>query len=66
MKINEILLNARKAKGYTQADLEELSGVGCSTIHYYENGRSPRLNTLIVLLDALGLKIKIVEKEDRN
>lgn len=49
--------------GVTQ--LEELTGVSESTVRKYRSGEcSPRLVVAVDLLDALGLRLKIVEKAE--
>ena len=46
---------ARQARGWTQADLAERSGVSARTIHAVENGRTCRQATERLLLSALGV-----------
>jgi transcriptional regulator with XRE-family HTH domain len=48
------LKNAREAKGLTQAELGELSGLSQTWISHYESGRRlPSLGKLVKLADAL-------------
>lgn len=55
------LIKARNEKKISQKKLEELSGVKQPVIARMELGKtSPRLDTLLKVLSALGLTIKIV------
>lgn len=55
------LIKARNKKKISQKKLEELSGVKQPVIARMELGKtSPRLDTLLKVLSALGLTIKIV------
>jgi len=54
------LINARKEKGFTQRDLEELSGVKQPVIARMENGGStPNLSTVLKVLAPLGKTLYI-------
>ena len=55
------LIEARHKKGISQKRLEELSGVSQPVIARMEKGvTSPQINTLIKVLQPLGLTVKIV------
>lgn len=60
------LIKARQANGYTQKDLELLSGVRQPVIARLEHGNTdPQLSTLIKVLAPLGKTIAIVPLESR-
>ena len=55
------LIEARHKNGISQKRLEELSGVSQPVIARMEKGvTSPQINTLIKVLQPLGLTVKIV------
>lgn len=57
MTTGEIIKNARKRSGMTQAELGALLGVSGSMIGQWENNlRHPKLETRSRIADALGLK----------
>jgi len=61
--LNEII-NARKANGLTQKDLETASGVKQPVIARLERGSTdPQLSTIVKLLAPLGKTIAIVPLE---
>lgn len=54
------LINARKEKGFTQRDLEEMSGVKQPVIARMENGGcTPNLSTVLKVLAPLGKTLYI-------
>ena len=58
------LIKARKEKGISQKELEELSGVRQPVIARIERGTSiPQINTLLKVLVPLGKKLAIVPME---
>lgn len=58
------LIEARKEKGISQKELEELSGVRQPVIARVEKGTSiPNLNTVLKILLPLGKTLKIVPLE---
>jgi len=60
MAIIQKIIDARKSKKLTQAELSKKSGVRQPVIARMEKGvNSPQLNTLIKILNALDCKIKI-------
>ena len=60
MAIIQAIIDARKSKNLTQAELSKKSGVRQPVIARMEKGvNSPQLNTLIKILNALDCKIKI-------
>lgn len=61
--LGSTIRNARKAKGYTQEDLSNLSGVCVRALSVIENGQIiPHMSTLKKLCDALSLNFKEVSK----
>ena len=55
------LIEARKEKGITQKELEELTGVKQSAIARVESGDSnPKISTLTKLLAPLGKRLAVV------
>ncbi|NMA05539.1 MAG: helix-turn-helix transcriptional regulator [Acholeplasmataceae bacterium] len=62
-KIIQNIIEARNKKGLTQKELGDLVGLNQSAIARIEaQAHSPRLNTIIKLVDALDLKIEIIDK----
>ena len=58
MTIGESIRKARKAKGWTQAQLAWEAGTQTIYISFYENDRQyPNLMNLISLADALGVTL---------
>lgn len=59
MEIEIVLYKIRAEKGYSDRRLAEKSGISKSEINNIENGkRSPTLDTLKKLADALGCRIE--------
>lgn len=55
------ILEARKEKGLTQAELEAISGVKQTFIARLENNRmDPQLTTILKLLHPLGMTLAVV------
>jgi len=55
------LIEARKEKGITQKELEELTGINQSAIARVESGDSnPKISTLTKLLAPLGKRLAVV------
>ena len=64
--INEIL-EARKFKGLTQAELEAISGVKQTFIARLENNRmDPQLTTILKILHPLGMTLAVVPIEKKQ
>ena len=70
VKIIGQILEARKGKGLTQAELEAISGVKQTFIARLENNRmDPQLTTILKLLHPLGMTLAVVpiqEQQGRN
>lgn len=60
--LGQNILESRKALGLTQEELADLAGISYRPIYQIENGCSIRLDTLINILDALGLELRIKAK----
>jgi ribosome-binding protein aMBF1 (putative translation factor) len=59
------IVRARKSRGLTQRELEQLSGVRQPMIARLERGEtSARIDTITKLLCALGMKLAVVPMED--
>ena len=57
----------RKEKAWSQQQLADYAAISRPTLSAFENGRSGEmgLRKLLVILDLLGLGIKLVEKRSR-
>jgi y4mF family transcriptional regulator len=54
------IVERRSLLGITQQDLADISGVGLRTIKQIEaNKGNPAINTLLKILDTLGLELEI-------
>ncbi len=50
----------RSLLGITQQDLSDISGVGLRTIKEIETGKgNPSINTLLKILDVLGMELDV-------
>ncbi|MBQ3769739.1 MAG: helix-turn-helix transcriptional regulator [Prevotella sp.] len=59
-EIGTIIKERRKHLGVNQQTLADLAGVGLNTLVAIERGEgNPQLNTLLTILDTLGLQIDI-------
>lgn len=58
--LSQLLRRRRRELGVTQADLARLAGLSLHGVSDIETGRgNPTLETLLKILDALGLRIVI-------
>lgn len=58
-EIGQRIKGARKAKGWTQAQLAKKSSVATITISQYETGeRRPRIDKLVAIAEALGVRVE--------
>ena len=65
LDIAQTIYNRRVALGMTQKQLADKSGLNIVTVCDLECGRHlPRFDTLEMVLEALGLKMEIVEVAD--
>ena len=59
-EIGTIIKERRKHLGVNQQTLADLAGVGLNTLVAIERGEgNPQLNTLLTILDTLGLQMDI-------
>ena len=65
MSFAENLKNLRKRKGMTQKELANASGVSCSSIINYENGRrtNPPISVLLKLASVLDSSVDILSND---
>jgi transcriptional regulator with XRE-family HTH domain len=62
-KIGEFIKTNRKSSGLNQSDLAEISGITAKALSGIENSQvDPKYSTVMVLLENLGYKIKIVDR----
>lgn len=54
----------RLKKGLTQVQLADLADLPQATIHYIENGKNPRMDTLSKVAKALDVKPEELFKEE--
>lgn len=65
MEIGQQITQLRKERGYTIRDLAERCKMHIANLSLIEQGkRSPKVDTLTKILDALDAEIKIIKKED--
>ncbi len=59
----QILLDLRKERGMTRAELSKLSGVGVNTIENYERQKikEPSIYKIEALLNALGYELDALQ-----
>ncbi|MBD5357906.1 MAG: helix-turn-helix transcriptional regulator [Bacteroides sp.] len=63
-KIGEIIKNRRKKLNINQPTLAMLAGVGLNTLVAVERGNgNPKIETILSILDTLGLTIDIKLKD---
>jgi predicted transcriptional regulator len=61
------IIEARQAKGLTQRDLEDATGIKQPVIARLEKGLTyPRYDTLLKILRALGKTIEVVDIEKKK
>lgn len=66
--IGKWIYRMRKNRKISHKELAERSGVGVTTIICLENGRrpNPRLDTLLLILKALGYDLQIEAIEEKT
>lgn len=63
-RIGEIIRDRRKSLSITQPTLASLAGVGVNTLVAIERGKgNAKIQTIMAILDTLGLKIVITLKD---
>ena len=61
--LSQLIKTLRQARGMTQLELSNRTGVQRPTITYIENGHNrPQTETLFKLLEGLGMRVFIEEK----
>ena len=63
MNINQEIRKRRIAKGISIRRLAELTGLSSTTIVNFENGSGARMEKVLAMIDALGCKVVIIEKQ---
>lgn len=62
--LSKVIKERRKVLGINQKQLSELTEIGLRTIKALESQRTnPTLNTLVTVLDVLGLELAIKTKK---
>ena len=65
--IGALIKKRRREVGVTQGQLADLSGVAERSIYGIEHGKGTvRLDRLTAVLDALGLKIALVDRKEKT
>lgn len=60
LEVGELIKLERQKKGISQLDLGDMTGIDHKFIQRFEKGKENiTLRTMIVLLDALGIQIKL-------
>lgn len=63
-ELGELIKNRRKSLNVTQPTLALLAGVGLNTLVAIERGKgNPKIETLLSILDTLGLKLDVSLKD---
>lgn len=63
-EISKVIKDRRKALNITQPTLAALAGIGLNTLVAIERGNgNPKIKTISVILDTLGLKIDVTLKD---
>jgi Zn-dependent peptidase ImmA (M78 family) len=66
MNLGEVLVTARRARGYTQEELAEASGVTQAALSRYENDlRDPEPDVLVRIAQALGVTEAFLQRASR-
>ena len=64
MNTKEIGVIIKKRRQYLKVKLADLAGVGINTLVAIERGQgNPKLETLLAILDTLGLQVEIRLKD---
>jgi len=62
--MGNLIKERRKVLGLIQAELAKISGISTRTIQLIEQGKmNPSLETLVKVIDPLGLTIELVLKD---
>jgi len=61
------LIEAREAKGFTQAQLAEAAGIKQSAVARLESLKAtPQIDTLLKILTPMGYKLAIISNEEKT
>ena len=64
IKLGDVIRQRRELLGLLQTQLAALSGISSRTIQLVEQGKgNPSLDTLIGLIDPLGLRLELMLKD---
>jgi len=64
IKLGDVIRQRRELLGLLQTQLAALSGISSRTIQLVEQGKgNPSLDTLINLIDPLGLRLELMLKD---
>ena len=68
VKLGQLLIEARKEKGYSQQTVADLAGISRVSVSYYERGeRSINTDELIHLCDSCGFDyVQIIKKLQKS
>lgn len=65
MTLNQEIRKRRIAKGISIRRLAELTGLSATTIVNFENGSGARMEKVLAMIDALGCRVVIIEKQPK-
>ena len=63
MTLNQEIRKRRIAKGISIRRLAELTGLSATTIVNFENGSGARMGKVLAMIDALGCRVVIIDKQ---
>lgn len=63
MTLNQEIRKRRIAKGISIRRLAELTGLSSTTIVNFENGSGARMEKVLAMIDALGCRVVIIDKQ---
>ena len=65
-KIGKFLQDVRKRKGISLYRLAKISGIPETTVRSYEQGRMPGIANTAIILNAMGIKLELVDVTDKG
>ena len=65
MTLNQEIRKRRIAKGISIRRLAELTGLSSTTIVNFENGSGARMEKVLEMIDALGCRVVIINKQPK-
>lgn len=57
--LGDQIARLRENEGWTQADLAERAGVHINTVNNIENNRTAKLESIVLLAEALGYDMRV-------